>query len=142
MISHLQPEQLDVVMQIWLETNISAHDFVPASYWEGNVALVRELLPQSDVFVYQFNDTIQGFVGVTEGNYIAGIFVAEGHQSQGIGQALLDYCKARYTSLTLDVYVRNENAIRFYLKNDFSVQQTQLNADTGHHELQMMWKIS
>ena len=32
---------LDAVLQIWLETNASAHAFVPRSYWLRQSALVR-----------------------------------------------------------------------------------------------------
>jgi putative acetyltransferase len=142
MITPLHPDQLDAVMNIWLETNISAHHFIPASYWQDNADEVRGLLPQADVFVYQADDQIKGFVGVVDGGYIAGIFVADAYQSQGIGQALLDYCKSHYTSLTLDVYAKNEKAIRFYLKQGFHVQQETLNEATGELELQMIWKIS
>jgi putative acetyltransferase len=142
MISPLQSEQLETVLKIWLATNISAHHFIPASYWENNVDLVRELLPQAEVFVYQSDDTIKGFIGITDGGYIAGIFVADTYQSQGIGQALLAYCKRRYTSLTLAVYAENEKARRFYEKNGFSVQAQQVNPDTGALEFEMRWEVS
>lgn len=143
MIHPLKIDQLDDVMQIWLETNLSAHHFIPATYWQDNVGLVRELLPQADVFVYQDEtERIKGFVGVVEQNYIAGIFVADDYQSQGVGQALLDYCKSRYSLLTLDVYSKNEKAIRFYHKNGFLVQHEKINPDTGETEFEMVWNIS
>ena len=67
---------LDAVLQIWLETNASAHAFVPRSYWLRQSALVREALPQAEVYVEAGEDDgqVRGFVGLT-GDFIAGLFV-------------------------------------------------------------------
>ena len=79
---------LDAVLQIWLETNASAHAFVPRSYWLRQSALVREALPQAEVYVEAGEDDgqVRGFVGLT-GDFIAGLFVRASAQSQGIGRA-------------------------------------------------------
>lgn len=41
MIRKCTPDDLDAVLQIWLETNIAAHSFIPESYWRGNLEAVR-----------------------------------------------------------------------------------------------------
>ena len=61
------------------------------------------MLPQSEVYVYENNNKIQGFIGVKD-DYIEGIFVADEMQSHGIGKKLLDYIKNKKTKLQLNVY--------------------------------------
>ena len=36
MIRKMEKSDLDRVSKIWLDTNIKAHDFIPAQYWEKN----------------------------------------------------------------------------------------------------------
>ena len=36
MVRRMEETDLDSVMQIWLESNIKAHDFIPKEYWENN----------------------------------------------------------------------------------------------------------
>lgn len=47
----------------------AAHSFIPTEYWKANQALVRELLPQAEVYVYEKNGEILGFAGL-DGEYI------------------------------------------------------------------------
>ena len=74
------------VMDIWLAENIRAHSFIPAAYWRDYYKMVREMMPQTEVYVYEDGEThrISGFIGLTE-NYIARLFVRESSQSTGAG---------------------------------------------------------
>ena len=47
MIRKMEKSDLDRVSKIWLDTNIKAHDFIPAQYWEKNYEPVREMLDRS-----------------------------------------------------------------------------------------------
>ena len=38
---------IDTVMQIWLNTNIQAHNFISTDYWQSNFDVVKEMLPAS-----------------------------------------------------------------------------------------------
>ncbi|KQC03193.1 MAG: acetyltransferase [Methanoculleus sp. SDB] len=138
MIRRFKIDDLDTVMKIWLETNIQAHDFTNQSYWQGNYAMVKEMLPASTLFVYEESDKIQGFVGLM-GNHIAGIFVDAHSQSNGIGKALLDYVKEIRSELSLHVYKKNVRAVQFYLREDFVVSQEQIDEHTGEGELVLHW---
>ena len=42
MIRKLQKTDIDRVADIWLDTNLKAHDFIPAKYWKNNFQLVKE----------------------------------------------------------------------------------------------------
>ena len=85
MIRELQKADITKVADIWLDTNIKAHNFISAQYWESNYELVKEMLLQAEVYVCESNGEIQGFIGLN-GDYIEGIFVCDRLQSHGIGK--------------------------------------------------------
>ena len=63
MIRELQKADITKVADIWLDTNIKAHNFISAQYWESNYELVKEMLLQAEVYVCESNGEIQGFIG-------------------------------------------------------------------------------
>jgi len=140
MIRKFEENDLAAVMQIWLDTNIKAHSFIPKEYWTGNYEAVREILPQAEVYVYETADTrrIAGFIGLTD-NYIAGIFVEEAAQSKGIGRQLLSYVKEIRTALSLGVYQKNIRAVSFYQREQFVIQSENIDEGTGEKEFIMNW---
>ena len=60
MIRALQKADIERVVDIWLDTNLKAHNFIPGQYWKNNIDLVKEMLPQAEVYVYE-NDNITVF---------------------------------------------------------------------------------
>jgi len=138
MIRKFKSDELDTVTKIWLETNIQAHAFINKSYWQGNYEMVKEMLPNSTIFVYEDNNIIQGFVGLIE-SYIAGIFITANSQSKGIGKALLDYAKEKHSELLLQVYKKNIRAVLFYLREGFTILKEQIDENTDEVELVMKW---
>ena len=140
MIRKFEIQDLDAVMQIWLHGNLDAHAFIPASFWTGHFGMVRDLLPQAELYVHENETTqqIDGFIGLTE-NHIEGIFVAKAAHSKGIGKALLEYAKSRKPYLTLSVYQKNERALAFYRREQFIVQSKGIDEDTNEAEIQMRW---
>ena len=127
-------------MQIWLHGNLDAHVFIAASFWTEHFEMVRDLLPQAELYVHENENTgqIDGFIGLTE-NHIEGIFVAKAARSKGIGKALLEYAKSRKPCLTLSVYQKNERALAFYRHEQFVVQSEGIDEDTNEAEIQMLW---
>ena len=139
MIRPLQKADIDRIADIWLDTNCKAHAFIPASYWERNFASVKEMLPQAEVYVYETDQGIQGFLGLS-GEYIEGIFVSEEAQSRGIGKLLLNHAKDRKSALRLNVYQKNVRAIRFYRREGFQIRRSGLDAATGEPDCEMTWR--
>ena len=139
MIRKMKLTDLDKVMDIWLFSNIQAHDFIPEEYWRSNCQQVRSMLPEAEVYVYEKDDDIRGFIGMME-NYIAGIFVDEKFRSCGIGRELLDYAKSVKKELSLSVYKKNQAAARFYLRNGFEISSEAEDEATGEIEMLMRWK--
>ena len=139
MIRRLDPQELGTVAALWLDTNLRAHRFIPPSYWTGQFDSVRARLPEAEVYVYDRSSVIDGFIGLA-GGYIAGLFVRHDAQGAGIGRQLLEHAKSLRPRLTLHVYAKNEGAIRFYLREGFTVCSADTDAATGQEEYLMLWE--
>ena len=100
MIRKLQKADINRAADIWLKTNLKAHFFIPEQYWISNYEFVKEMLPQAEVYVYEDDKMIQGFIGIND-EYIEGIFVSDEMQSHGIGKILLDHIKDKKFHLPL-----------------------------------------
>ena len=96
------------------------------------------MLPQAEVYVYEDDKIIQGFVGINA-EYIEGIFVSDEMQSHGIGKILLDYIKDKKVRLQLNVYQKNVRAISFYQREGFTIQGERMDEFTGEKEYVMNW---
>lgn len=139
MIRRLQRTDISRVADIWLDTNLKAHYFISAQYWKSNFDLVKEMLSQSEVYVYDNGKKIQGFIGLSD-EYIEGIFVHGEMQSQGVGKLLLDFIKDRKEKLRLNVYQKNTRAIHFYQREGFEIQCEGFDETTGEKEYVMIWQ--
>ena len=139
MIRELRKVDINKVAEIWLDTNIKTHYFISAQYWKSNFELVKELLLQATVYVYEDKQEIQGFIGLSN-EYIEGIFVSAEMQSQGIGKILLNYVKGKRNILILNVYQKNTRAISFYQREGFEIQYSGLDEATGEKDYVMAWQ--
>lgn len=140
MIRELHERDINRVSEIWLDTNLKAHDFVDKEYWKSNFAVVKDMFSKVEVYVYEeeSNGEIQGFIGMQD-NYIEGIFVWSEVQSNGIGKWLLDFVKDFKKPLTLHVYQKNKKAIKFYQRENFKIQSENIDENTGEKEYIMTW---
>lgn len=134
-IRNMNKDDIEQVMQIWLATNVQAHDFIAETYWKGQFENVKKLIPASEVYVCEKSNKIVGFIGLSE-NYIAGIFVASNFQSYGIGKRLLDYAKGLKPELYLHVYQKNIRAVKFYQRENFVIESETVDG-TGEKEFLM-----
>lgn len=139
MIRELRKVDINKVAEIWLDTNIKTHYFISAQYWKSNFELVKELLLQATVYVYEDKQEIQGFIGLSN-EYIEGIFVSDEMQSCGIGKLLLEYIKNKKVRLRLNVYQKNTRAISFYQREGFDIQCEGFDDATGEKEYTMLWQ--
>jgi len=139
MIRRLQRTDISRVADIWLDTNLKAHYFISPQYWKSNFNLVKEMLSQSEVYVYENGREIQGFIGMSD-EYIEGIFVPDKIQSQGIGKLLMDFIKDKKEKLRLTVYQKNTRAIHFYQREGFKIQCEDLDEATSEKEYVMIWR--
>jgi len=138
MIRKFETKDLLEVMKLWLSTNIQAHDFISKDYRVGNFDIIKGILPDAEIYVYELDDKIKAFVGIDNG-YIAGIFVSDEMQSKGIGKQLLEKAKEFYSELSLTVYQKNIKAVNFYQREQFIIKQEQIDENTGEIEYLMVW---
>ena len=141
MIRKLQKADINRAADIWLKTNLKAHFFIPEQYWISNYEFVKEMLPQAEVYVYEDDKMIRGFIGIND-EYIEGIFVSDEMQSRGIGKILLDYIKDKKDRLQLKVYQKNVRAMSFYQREGFTIQSEEMDEFTGEKEYVMNWESS
>ena len=139
MIRKPNNDDVDRIAQIWLEVNTKTHDFIPEKYWIEQYDAVKQMLSQSEVYIYEENGEILGFVGLAD-EYIEGIFVAILSQSRGIGKQLLDFIKGIKKELSLSVYQKNERAMKFYQRENFIIKSKNIDENTGEQENLMLWK--
>ncbi len=138
MIRKFEMKDTKQVMQIWLDVNMDAHNFVQGDYWLSNYQSVQKQLLQADIFVYEQDEEIQGFVGMTD-DYLAGIFVDKKCRSMGIGKELLECVKQNYPVFSLNVYQKNRRAVDFYLREGLSIISKGIDEDTSEADYTMGW---
>ena len=139
MIRGFKLEDLDQVMKIWLDSNLEAHHFINREYWIANAPMVKEQLLGAEIYVYEYENKIVGFVGLQD-NYLTGIFVDKSMRSKGIGKQLLDYVKGLRQELLLTVYHENESAVKFYKREGLTTISQEMDEVTNNLELLMQYK--
>lgn len=135
-IRSMQRNDLERIMQIWLMSNMQAHDFIEGSYWKNQYDNVKAMIPEAEIYICETSAQTVGFIGLS-GNYIAGLFVSPESQCQGFGKALLEYVKKIKSELHLNVYQKNQKAIRFYQKEGFITESESVDENTGEKEFLM-----
>lgn len=138
MIRLFEFRDLDKIMNIWLQGNLEAHSFIDAGYWEKNFDSVKSVLPNAEVYVYEEDGEVLGFIGM-DADYIEGIFVAAGHKGQGIGHQLIGAVKQK-KRLSLHVFEKNTGAMSFYLAEGFKVWEKMTEKETGETECLMVYE--
>ena len=138
MIRLAERQDLDRIMEIWLEGNLQAHDFVDPAYWTGCFQEVREAIAQADVWVWDENSRVEAFAGMVE-HYLAGLFVSGAQRGKGIGGLLLEHIKEQRFPLTLHVYSRNAGAVQFYERHGFGIVSEYIDPETGQPEREMIF---
>ena len=137
MIRKFRDDDLDVVLDIWLQASIKAHDFVEPEFWKSQVENMRNIyIPASDSYVFVKNSEVIGFYSLYE-NTLAAIFIYPEFQGRGFGKKLLSHAKQQRDVLTLSVYKENESSVQFYLSKGFGIVSERPDEHTGHMEYLM-----
>ncbi len=138
-VRDLNEQDIQRVIDIWLDGSKEAHDFIEFDYWESKQNEMREIyLPNSETFVLEVDGIVAGFISLV-GNYLAALFIDGKVQKRGYGKILLDFAKERRIHMELKVFSKNIGAMKFYLKNEFIVQQEMQDEETQEHEYVMAW---
>lgn len=138
-IRKFQDFDLKKVLRLWYEGNLEAHDFIDREYWDRNLSYVKRVIPEVEVYVYEINGQVVGFVGIDEG-YIAGLFVDKEFRGCGVGSKLMDYVKERYDFFTLHVFENNYGAVTFYENRGLLKKEESVHEDLGEVEYLMYYR--
>lgn len=139
MIRKKDSKDIKKIMDIWIASNLDAHNFISKDYFYNNFDIVKDAIENATVYVYEQESKVVGFVGINQ-EFIEGIFVDRNYRSKGIGKKLIDYCKKNYNTLSLNVYCKNKKAIEFYKREGFEICEKKLEKDNKEFEYVMKWK--
>ncbi|MDD3479137.1 MAG: N-acetyltransferase [Paludibacteraceae bacterium] len=138
-IRKLETKDIESTVELWYNTSVIAHSFIPTSYWKNNKeSMAKIYLPESETFVYVENEKIVGFISMA-GNYLAAIFVDKELQGKGIGKTLLNFIKQKRSNILLKVFKQNIQSIEFYKSQDFNMVYENTDKETGELEFLMEW---
>lgn len=137
-VNQLSGPDLERVAQIWLKANLEAHSFIDPKYWLENFESVKSQLAVSELFIFRSDNQITGFLGMDH-SYIAGLFVAAQFRGQGVGSALIKAAQSANQELTLSVYLKNQQARRFYVRQGFTEITRKIDEATGELTIDMKW---
>ena len=142
MIRKFCTKDTEKILNIWLEASLAAHDFVPQTYWQKMLPIVRDYyLPSAQVLVFEDKRKIKGFLALLDNRHIGALFVKPEFQGHKIGSKLLKRVQKMSSHLTLKVFAKNKSALTFYQKNDFKIISEQISPDTKETELMMSWAL-
>ncbi len=134
-----QSQDMEQVLDIWLEASIRAHDFMERGFWESKVSDMRNIyLPSGETHVYDEAGIIKGFITLCD-DTLAAIFVSPRFHGKGIGKQLMAKAKNMRRKLNLSVYMENQKSVDFYQHCGFKIANNQIDQHTGHMELLMVF---
>lgn len=138
-IRKLIDTDIETVMKIWHEGNLEAHDFVDPAYWDKSRSYVRRMLGEVDVYVYESNGRVVGFMGM-DGEYLEGLFVHRDFRGLGFGTRMIEWVKAENDYFTLHVFKKNYGAYTFYRNRGLLIRDLEINEDLGEEEYLMYYR--
>lgn len=93
MIRNMGLQDIEAVLNIWLEASIQAHGFIDASFWHSQLDAMRHVyLPAADSHIFEREGKVCGFCSLNQ-NVLAALFVAPEHQGTGIVRTVTRRCK-------------------------------------------------
>jgi len=110
-----------MLIDIWLRAVRATHHFLQASDIDALLPQLRDVyLPAVELWVaVDPDDKPLGFIGLNE-NHVEMLFIDPDRRGQGIGRALLDFCRNTRDTLSVDVNEQNPQAVGFYRHYGFA----------------------
>lgn len=107
------------LVSVWEASIRATHDFLK----EEDILfykplILNEYLKAVDLYCIKNNDTITGFMGLSEGS-IEMLFIHPAFRGSGIGKSLLQFAINELNANKVDVNEQNDQALGFYLKMGF-----------------------
>ena len=138
LIREMRKNEIDKVMEIWLEGNSSAHGFVPMRHWFEIVGDVRRIIERSHVLIDNRLGEVAGFIAFSDG-FVSDLYVKAPFRSYGIGRNLLEQAKSHNEALALRVFMKNFRAVDFCHREGFFIDDEATDESTGELKFVMRW---
>ena len=117
-----QESDYDDIIEVWEASVRETHTFLEEAYILHMKPLIRnEYLKLVDLYKYQPEEKIFGFVGILHGK-IEMLFIRPDKRRMGIGKELLDFAISQLKATEVDVNEQNEHAVNFYRKFGFNIK--------------------
>ena len=134
----------DAAVALWLRTWQAAYprlDFAARLHW-WRARWRNELVPKTEIILAESDGALIGFVTVDPRTlYLDQIVVAPERWASGVGATLIAEAKRLSPAgLDLDVNTDNARAIRFYIRQSFSISGAGVNAISGKPVHRMSWR--
>ena len=87
---------------------------------------LKDVLPHSNVYLYEEDDTITGFTFVIEGYFIAGMYFEDldnKNNKEIITRALVEHLKEKYDELLIHVKKDDEDQIKVLKETSFVLDE-------------------
>lgn len=82
MIREYRKAEIDILVDIWYQSSLIAHDFIDKDYWKSKREEMKEkYLPMSENYVISKNAEIMGFISMVD-NYLAALFIKAKYQGK------------------------------------------------------------
>ncbi|MFY9074396.1 GNAT family N-acetyltransferase [Malaciobacter mytili] len=121
MIRLAKEEEFKKLIEIWEDSVKATHTFLSLEDIDFfRPKILNEYLYAVEVYVYEENQEILGFIGVLE-NKVEMLFITPLKFKKSIGKKLLSFAINTLNIDELDVNEQNENAVNFYKYMNFKV---------------------
>ena len=138
MIRKYIENDLEQVMNVWIESSTLAHPFLHSAFVEKVKIDMRNIyIPNSETWVYENDQRVVGFISMID-NEIGGLFVLPQNHSSGIGTKLVNYMGAFHEKIEVEVFEKNKIGRAFYNKYGFSLIKEFTHEDSGEKVLRLM----
>ncbi len=118
-IRPLEEADLADVLSCWENASALAHSFLDDADLEmERKDLPNRILPSADTWVAERGGRVVGFIALI-GDEVAALFVEPRFHHVGAGRALMDKARELHASLVAQVFLENENGLRFYQEYGF-----------------------
>jgi len=138
-----EEDELQRVEEIWFNGSVKVHNWMdnPEDYWDKRRQNFRNETTDytNRKFVYVEKGKITGFI-TAKGNHILELFVDKDFQGKGIGTKLIKPMIDAQKPPYVNVYMLNDEAIQFYIKNNFVITKIYSELDTGFTKFIMEYK--
>ncbi len=135
MIRKYKESEIPELIIIWEHAIREAHSFLSDEFNQMvKKAMTDTYLPNSDTWVFVYNDAIIGFISMIN-NEIGGLFVAPAYQSIGVGTKLVNFVNQKHPILEVEVFDLNILGKAFYTKNKFQIIRKYYHEPSGQEVL-------